>query len=155
MRKSLMVLFAVFALSGQACSERQADANREQTRQTAELLSESNRQVGMPGINNFTEKRLVRQLYELRDQQDRGRKPETVNGLPIRKVGCRGCDKERREARLEDLPRPGCKSCSGRGWVVAVIVPRKEKPGPKRKRSAKGLLLAAAAVAHHLAGAAP
>ena len=68
MRKALMLLFAVFALSAQDCGNNQA--NREQASQTAELQQESNRQVGMPGVTNFTEKRLVRQLYELRDQQD-------------------------------------------------------------------------------------
>lgn len=71
MRKTLMVLFAVVALSGfQGCFADRPAAEREQTAQTAELLNESQRQVGIPGITNFTEKRLVRQLYELRDQQD-------------------------------------------------------------------------------------
>ena len=72
MRKTLLPLLLVLALSAQDCggSRGQAAANREQTAQTAELLSESNRQIGMPGITNFTEKRLVAQLYELRDQQD-------------------------------------------------------------------------------------
>ena len=50
-----------------ACSP---NPDREQRAQTRELLAESNRQVGMPGVANFTEKRLLRQLYELRDQQD-------------------------------------------------------------------------------------
>ena len=72
MRKKLFIpLFAFIALTGQDCNGGdQTQANREQAAQTGELLAESNRQVGMPGISNFTEKRLVRQLYELRDQQD-------------------------------------------------------------------------------------
>ena len=59
----------MLSLSMIACEPR-TTADREQTRQTAELQNESNRQVGMPGITNFTEKRLLSQLYELRDQQD-------------------------------------------------------------------------------------
>ena len=66
-RKALMVLFAMVATSAPRCNEA---ADREQAEQTAELQKESNRQVGMPGITNFTEKRLLRQLYELRDQQE-------------------------------------------------------------------------------------
>ena len=66
MKKELLVLLAITTM---ACEARPS-ADREQSRQTAELQNESNRQVGMPGISNFTEKRLLSQLYELRDQQD-------------------------------------------------------------------------------------
>ena len=66
MRRYLIIAFALLVLPAQACDE----PNREQAEQTRELLAESNRQVGMPGITNYTEKRLLRQLYELRDQQD-------------------------------------------------------------------------------------
>lgn len=68
MRKAFVSLFLIAAcivLSAQTCSE----AAREQRIQTEKLVQESNRQVGMPGIANFTEKRLLRQLYELRDQE--------------------------------------------------------------------------------------
>lgn len=70
MRKIIGVCFVLacaLVLMGQGgCG---SSAAREQTRQTEELTKESNRQVGMPGIANFTEKRLLRQLYELRDQE--------------------------------------------------------------------------------------
>ena len=71
-RRFLIIPLAFLALSAQGCRNQVGlhAANREQAAQTAELQIESNRQVGMPGITNFTEKRLVRQLYELRDQQD-------------------------------------------------------------------------------------
>lgn len=36
--------------------------------QMEKLLKEGERQTGMPGITNFTEKRMVKWLYELRDQ---------------------------------------------------------------------------------------
>lgn len=38
--------------------------------QTEQLMSEANRQVGMPNITNFQEKKFLKQLYELRDQED-------------------------------------------------------------------------------------
>ncbi len=60
-------LSALALLVGGSCVD---NPDREQRQQTRELLAESNRQVGMPGVTNFTEKRLLRQLYELRDQQD-------------------------------------------------------------------------------------
>lgn len=52
-----------------ACEDGQKSGNRIEAEQTRELVAEAARQVGMPGITNFTEKRLVRQLYELRDQE--------------------------------------------------------------------------------------
>src|SRR3989344_3527974 len=71
MRNSIFGIVAVVTvLSISACEER-GSANREQARQTEQLAQESNRQVGMPGISNFTEKRLLRRLYELRDQEIR------------------------------------------------------------------------------------
>jgi len=62
----LLALGAIFMMGQSECRN---EAAREQTRLTEELSLESNRQVGMPGITNFTEKRRLRQLYELRDQE--------------------------------------------------------------------------------------
>lgn len=63
---SFVLLASVATMGQSACG---SSANQEQARQTEQLAQESNRQVGMPGITNFTEKRLLRQLYELRDQE--------------------------------------------------------------------------------------
>ena len=68
MNKVMMLAVLLAAASCERGSGSKADA--EQAAATAELQGESNRQVGMPGVTSFTEKRLVRQLYELRDQQD-------------------------------------------------------------------------------------
>ena len=68
MRSTIFGLAALITLSTSACG--QVDqAMQEQTRQTANLTAEAQRQVGMPGITNFTERRLLRQLFELRDQE--------------------------------------------------------------------------------------
>ncbi len=54
-----------FAMSSQPKAET-ADSIAE--RQTAQLAKEAAMQTGMPGITNFTEKKAVKWLYELRDE---------------------------------------------------------------------------------------
>lgn len=68
--KTMTMLALAIAIAGCIPPNEGSEADREQSAQTAELQMEANRQVGMPGVTNFTERRLVRQLYELRDQQD-------------------------------------------------------------------------------------
>lgn len=65
----LFLLACAIFMMGQSECGGGSEAAKEQARLTEELSMESNRQVGMPGITNFTEKRIVRQLYELRDQE--------------------------------------------------------------------------------------
>lgn len=43
-------------------------ADTRQHQQQERVANEANAQVGMPGVTRFTERRLMRQLYELRDQ---------------------------------------------------------------------------------------
>lgn len=57
----------IFAFNSGGCdqtpsSDQQTNAQQEQS------ASQSVQQVGFPGVTNFTEKRIVRKLYELRDQ---------------------------------------------------------------------------------------
>ncbi len=44
-------------------------SDKEQRQQQEAIAVQGNAQVGMPGITKFTEKRLMRQLYEKRDQE--------------------------------------------------------------------------------------
>lgn len=46
----------------------EAPSDKTQREQQEKMAQESNAQIGMPGITNFTEKKIVRKLYELRDQ---------------------------------------------------------------------------------------
>lgn len=62
------ILGIIVTLSMLACSKVD-QAMQEQTRQTATLTAEAQRQVGMPGVTNFTERRLLRLLFEFRDQE--------------------------------------------------------------------------------------
>lgn len=64
MKTILIVMF--IALAG--CSM-EAPSDRQQREQQEALSQQANDQVGMPGITRFVEKRLMRQLYEKRDQE--------------------------------------------------------------------------------------
>ena len=55
---------------------------------------------------------------------DAGRSAFTRGGHAIGKVGCTDCAGARQDALLENRDMPECSICSGRGWTVAVIVPR-------------------------------
>ena len=44
--------------------------DRRQQRQQEQLQAEADRQVGLPNVTNFTEKKLVATLYELRDRSN-------------------------------------------------------------------------------------
>lgn len=61
------VLLTPLLLGSSDCSGR-TSADKVQSEQTAALANEAQRQVGMAGITNFTERKFVKYLYELRDQ---------------------------------------------------------------------------------------
>lgn len=60
-----IILTCGFLASADGCDS----ANREQTLATEALTAEAHRQVGMPGITNFTERKLVKTVLELRDTE--------------------------------------------------------------------------------------
>jgi hypothetical protein len=70
MKKFLLVLLLVmfsmglFAFGG---AEPISQADQEQQRQTEQAMTEMNRQVGMPEIMNFFEKKMAKMIFELRD----------------------------------------------------------------------------------------
>ena len=66
MKTQMLIVLGTILLLSACVVDSAAVKEAEQTRI---LTAEANRQVGMPGITNFTEKRLLRQLYELRDQE--------------------------------------------------------------------------------------
>ena len=69
MRNSLVIGALVGALAVVGACTQVDEAANEQIRQTRELTAQAQSQVGMPGIVNFTERKLLRKLYELRDQE--------------------------------------------------------------------------------------
>ncbi len=61
---SIVVLLACTA----GCPEEGA-TDREQRQQTEKMVGEAHRQVGMPGISNFTERKFAKLILELRDTE--------------------------------------------------------------------------------------
>lgn len=64
----LLVMSAVLIVS--CDNESNQSSDEVQKKKTAEMLKEANNQIGMPAIVNFQEKKLMKQIYELRDQED-------------------------------------------------------------------------------------
>ena len=61
----------VFALTMVSCQlEAQQTSDEAQQQQTEQALSEANRQIGMPAIQNFQERKQFKQVLELRDQEN-------------------------------------------------------------------------------------
>lgn len=52
------------------CSETSNDADVVQAQQTAVALAEAQRQVGMPNIVNFQQRKLMKAIYEMNDKED-------------------------------------------------------------------------------------
>jgi hypothetical protein len=68
MLRLIIPVAAIFMLqSGCDSAPPRSDIEQQQKQET--LRQEANAQVGMPGITNFTEMKLMRQLYELRDKE--------------------------------------------------------------------------------------
>ena len=65
--KVLMLLTLVLFMVG--CEETPPTTDRKQAARTEQMSAEADAQVGMPGITTFTERRMVRMLYELRDKK--------------------------------------------------------------------------------------
>ena len=61
-----ILLVAVFMF---ACETKQ-NAESKQTIQTNQILDEINRQVGLPNLSNFQQKKLMKMVYELCDKED-------------------------------------------------------------------------------------
>lgn len=59
----VVVALSTFLLAG--CSQSSDDVQREQQER---ILKEATSQVGMPAVKNFREKKLLKDIYELRDQ---------------------------------------------------------------------------------------
>lgn len=63
--KYVIISALLFSLTG---CEMPQDSNEIQSKQQESLLKEATSQTGMPAIKNFRERRLLKMIYELRDQ---------------------------------------------------------------------------------------
>lgn len=70
MKKILSILlFFVFIFSIVSCDVPEKTDDIQQ-KQTEELLSEAQRQVGMPNVVNFQQRKLMKMIFELCDKED-------------------------------------------------------------------------------------
>jgi hypothetical protein len=53
-----------------AWGTKKESSDLQQSRQTRTLLNEANRQVGLPNIHNFQERKLMKLIFELRDKEN-------------------------------------------------------------------------------------
>jgi hypothetical protein len=68
MKRLLISLFAVIVCLTSCQLNSTADARDEA--QQEQMLSEAQRETGIPAVHNFQEKKLYKMIYELRDQAD-------------------------------------------------------------------------------------
>ena len=66
MKMRLLSICTVATLTG--CIERQPTSDQRQTAQQERILQEGTSQTGMPAIKNFRERKLLKDILELRDQ---------------------------------------------------------------------------------------
>lgn len=66
------ILLVILCLSFVGCVEPAKNNNADaiQRRQTEQAMSEAQRQVGMPAIKNFQERKNAKMIFELRDRED-------------------------------------------------------------------------------------
>lgn len=67
---SVLIIGATIALYSCESGKEQLDSNADMQKETERSMNEANREIGMPAIVNFQEKKLMKQIYELRDQED-------------------------------------------------------------------------------------
>ena len=67
MKKVVLLIMSIFLLA--SCETGEPSADKIQAQKTEQSLSEANKQIGMPAIVNFQERKLFKQILELRDQE--------------------------------------------------------------------------------------
>lgn len=65
--KTIVAIAAAAILS--ACTHSEPSSDRIQAQQAETILKEGTAQTGMPAIKNFRERRTLKMIYELRDQE--------------------------------------------------------------------------------------
>lgn len=70
MKKFLVVVFILVLSVGCIDTKSQSSADKDQMQKTEKAMQEVNAQVGMPSIVNFQEKKILKWIYELCDNED-------------------------------------------------------------------------------------
>lgn len=69
MRNYLLISCSIFLLACQVACHRTNNTDTKQAAQTERMVAEAQRQVGMPAITNFTERKFAKMILELRDEE--------------------------------------------------------------------------------------
>lgn len=64
-----LCLFSILLMVCCGCDQRVQTSDEVQRQQSERLLSEGTAQVGMPSIKNFRERKILKEILELRDQE--------------------------------------------------------------------------------------
>ncbi len=68
MKKYLLLILTFVIFVG--CEQRNQNSDQKLAKQTEKSMAEANRQIGMPAIKNFQERKLMKMILELRDKED-------------------------------------------------------------------------------------
>jgi hypothetical protein len=68
LKATMMILAVGLMLLTTGCNKTSKKSNEELASKQESLMQEANRQVGMPAIINFQERKLMKMIFELRDQ---------------------------------------------------------------------------------------
>lgn len=67
----MLIVFSLALMSNSGCNETEkSSADKELQNKTEMSMRQANKEVGMPSIVNFTEKKNLKMVYELCDQED-------------------------------------------------------------------------------------
>lgn len=68
MKRLSLIAIALVAILTAGCAEGRPSSDKVQREQSERLLAEGTSQVGMPAIKNFRERKLLKDILEMRDQ---------------------------------------------------------------------------------------
>ena len=68
MKNKVIAIMASAILMGCVACDTPPNSDQTQQYQQEKLSQESNAEIGMPAITNFTEKKVMKRLYEMRDK---------------------------------------------------------------------------------------
>jgi len=66
----LLIVFMAFNFTGCGNANDNESVEMRQTKQTNKILNEMNRQIGLPNIVNFKQKKTLKMVYEQADRED-------------------------------------------------------------------------------------
>ena len=70
MKKLIIISFVALLMFFGCSTQYEKTAESKQTERTDKILAEIDRQVGLPNIHNFQQKKLMKMIYELCDKED-------------------------------------------------------------------------------------